>query len=364
MEFKNQLARFGNPQDQLRTILVGGTNGKSSVATLIAITLQAAGYRVGLFTSPHIRHEQERIRVNGTAISIAALATLDTKIKENGLDQISYFERCTLLALLSFLNSRVDFAVMEVGIGGRLDPTNNCDPIASVVTSIGRDHMELLGPTLDDVLREKIAIGRPGKPLVFGPLSKRLKKQAALWCYEQSIPCYFTAVEGKQGFDEQNRYVAELALDRLRTSAPKLDNIDVDRVLQNVQLPARHQRIGNVIVDLAHNEQAFAALNQLLTEPYRLVVAKPKQKEWQRHFEELASGANEVIIANLNDNYFASSSSIYAQLQRIGQHNVHVVDSLDNAFNSSTQLTVVCGSARLAGKVLQCLDVDTTHEWR
>lgn len=163
------MAHVGNPHEKLRAVHVAGTNGKGSTSHLIAAALQASGLKVGLFTSPHLVSLTERIRINGKPIAEEVVAAF---IGENKafLDEIqpSFFETMTAMAFACFVREKVDIAVIEVGLGGRLDSTNVLTPILSVITNIGLDHTEFLGNTLPKIAREKAGIMKPGVPCVIG----------------------------------------------------------------------------------------------------------------------------------------------------------------------------------------------------
>jgi len=163
------MEHVGNPHEHLRAIHVAGTNGKGSTSHLIAAALQAAGLKVGLFTSPHLVSLTERIRINGTPIEEAEVACFVEQNKAF-LDEVqpSFFETMTALAFAYFVKRKVDIAVVEVGLGGRLDSTNVLTPILSVITNIGYDHTEFLGNTLAEIAREKAGIMKPGVPCVIG----------------------------------------------------------------------------------------------------------------------------------------------------------------------------------------------------
>ena len=163
------MAHVGNPHERLRAIHVAGTNGKGSTSHLIAAALQASGLNVGLFTSPHLVDLRERIRINGTPIPEAEVTGF---IEQNRayLDELqpSFFETMTALAFAYFVREQVDVAVVEVGLGGRLDSTNVLTPLLSIITNIGLDHTEFLGNTLPKIAREKAGIIKPGVPCVIG----------------------------------------------------------------------------------------------------------------------------------------------------------------------------------------------------
>ena len=166
---------FGHPHRNYRTIHVGGTNGKGSVCHTLAAILQSQGYRVGLYTSPHLVDFRERIRVNGKMISkkrviefVKGLVFLNDKTTNPPIPQFSFFELATALAFQYFAEQKVDFAVIEVGLGGRLDCTNIISPVLSVITNISFDHVQFLGDTLPKIATEKAGIIKPGIPVCIG----------------------------------------------------------------------------------------------------------------------------------------------------------------------------------------------------
>ena len=186
------MEQFGNPHTKFNAIHVAGTNGKGSTSHLIAAVLQSAGYKVGLYTSPHLIDFRERIRINGQPIPEHEVIAFVEQIK-NQKSKIknlksSFFELVTTLAFDYFAREQVDIAVVEVGLGGRLDATNIITPLVSVITNIGFDHTEFLGHTLSDIAREKAGIIKPGVPCVIGETDPETEqvfieaaKQNGLW---------------------------------------------------------------------------------------------------------------------------------------------------------------------------------------
>src|SRR5512139_3226966 len=162
---------LGNPQATYPIIHVAGTKGKGSVSALCASALQAAGYRVGLYTSPHLMDYVERIQINGEPISHQQMIDLVEEIKPvvARVPKLTTFEITTALAFLAFAKQNVDAAVIEVGLGGRLDATNIVMPKVSVITSLSYDHMAVLGDTLAKIAGEKAGIIKPGIPVVSSP---------------------------------------------------------------------------------------------------------------------------------------------------------------------------------------------------
>src|SRR5215208_2102650 len=163
------LKSVGNPHEVVPSIHIGGTNGKGSVSTLLAASLQEAGWRVGLYTSPHLVSFRERIRVAGVPISEAAVAMWTSRLLTPILERkATFFEATTALAFADFAARGAEVAVIEVGLGGRLDSTNVVRPLVSGVTKIERDHMKYLGETLELIACEKAGIAKPGVPFVIG----------------------------------------------------------------------------------------------------------------------------------------------------------------------------------------------------
>ena len=164
------MKRLGDPQTQYPAIHVAGTNGKGSVCYLCAAALQAAGRRTGLFVSPHVFSAQERIQLNGRPISQRAFARLCQTVLAAEKEPLNFFEIMTAAALLYFAEQKVDYAVLETGLGGRKDPTTLCRPAVTLITSVGLDHCALLGHSVEKIAREKAGIIKPGVPVFYPPL--------------------------------------------------------------------------------------------------------------------------------------------------------------------------------------------------
>ncbi len=161
------MARVGNPEKKLKIVHVAGTNGKGSVSVTLLTLLSRAGYRVGLYTSPHLSSVRERFRINDSFISEEKFAELATRIhKILGLDKITYFEFTTALAFLWFAEEDLDLVILETGLGGRLDATNIVNPLVSVITNVSMDHEAYLGNTIEEVAYEKAGIIKAGVPVV------------------------------------------------------------------------------------------------------------------------------------------------------------------------------------------------------
>lgn len=293
------LSACGAPQRRFPTVLVAGTNGKGSTAALLAAMCEAAGYRCGLYTSPHLEAVTERIAVNGRCITDAPLArhlarTLELAGDE---DRPTYFEALTVAALCHFAEVGVDLAVLEVGLGGRLDATNACDPILSLITSIGLDHERHLGSTLSAVAREKCGILRRGRPAIAWGGREEVEQTLCACAETQATSELLLAREevtirseevhenGQRVCLESNRgaayrldfpllgrhqlenlAVAVLAAERLESLGfSRLDGEAIIRGAERCRWPGRLERIElpgerAVILDGAHNPAGIEAL--------------------------------------------------------------------------------------------------------
>ncbi|MGH7591715.1 MAG: bifunctional folylpolyglutamate synthase/dihydrofolate synthase, partial [Gemmatimonadales bacterium] len=294
------LERLGRPQDQFPVIHVGGTNGKGSTTTLVATALTAAGRRVGHYTSPHLISFRERIRVDGVSISEAAVAAwteeLRPLIEETGA---TFFEASTAIALADFAARGVDIAVVEVGLGGRLDSTNVVTPVVSGVSKIARDHMKYLGETLEGIAREKAGIAKPGVAFVIGEtephLVEVLQQEAKA---RGGVPVVVPAAERWSGslglggtYQRRNAAVARAILTALPASL-RPDPEAVATGFAEARLPGRFDRRGKWLFDVAHNPDGMRALVQALhdapvSRPIHAVVSILGDKEWPEMLVEL-----------------------------------------------------------------------------
>jgi len=264
-------------------ITVGGTNGKGSTCAMLEGILQAGGYRTGLYTSPHLRRYNERVRVAGRETDDAALCDAFAAV-ESARAQVplTYFEFATLAALFLFSKAKLDAAVLEVGLGGRLDAVNAIDADCAVLTSVGIDHVEFLGDTRDAIGREKAGIFRGGRPAVVAdpdPPPSVLSADARLLLIgrefgyvNQGTQWSWWGPSGKRSglahpalrgaMQLRNASAALAALDSLRERLP-LAMQDVRRGLAEVTLPGRFQVLPGrpqVVLDVAHNPEAAAVL--------------------------------------------------------------------------------------------------------
>ncbi|MBN2575556.1 MAG: bifunctional folylpolyglutamate synthase/dihydrofolate synthase [Deltaproteobacteria bacterium] len=277
------LQRLGAPERRLPAVHIAGTNGKGSVAAMVEAILRRSGARTGLFTSPHLVRFTERIRIDGVEVDGDHLATLDEAVAGT-LVPLTYFEVATVLALLAFAEAGVEVAILETGLGGRLDATSVCRPLACAITSIALDHEAILGDTLAQIAFEKAGIAKPGVPLFLGPLPAEAAARivevastvgAPLCCAGVDYPPAIGAPALAGAHQLVNAALA-VALSRAaaRTCGRTLGEAQVLAGLAGVCWPGRLEQIApDVLLDCAHNVEGARALAAALPEaPRRLLV--------------------------------------------------------------------------------------------
>jgi dihydrofolate synthase / folylpolyglutamate synthase len=329
------LELLGNPHRSYPVIHVAGTKGKGSTAALIASALQAAGYRVGFYTSPHLQEYTERIQVNGQSISESRLVHLVEYVKPyvNDVERLTTFEITTAIGFLYFAREKVDVAVVEVGLGGRLDATNVVDPLLSVITSLSLDHMSVLGDTLEKIAFEKAGIIKPGRPVV-----SAIQKSEALQVIEQVAKerdCRLILVgrdthyaSGTHSLDGQSLEVwnnqgrrahltipllgqhqvenAATAFTALQIAAEKgliVSDEALRRGFASVRWPGRFEVLRKeplLIVDSAHNRDSALRLRQALDDylpgrPVVLLFGASEDKDIEGMFAELMPRVRYVV---------------------------------------------------------------------
>jgi dihydrofolate synthase/folylpolyglutamate synthase len=273
---------LNHPEQKFKSIHVGGTNGKGSTSHMLASILQEAGYKVGLYTSPHLKNFTERIRINGEEISKEEVTRFIAKHKEFlESQQLSFFEMTVGLAFDYFASQKVDIAIIEVGLGGRLDSTNIINPEISVITNIGLDHVQILGDTLPQIASEKAGIIKENTPIIIGERQKEVEQVFLDKAKEMNALIYFasdTKINYKTDllgdYQKANVKTAVIAIKHLKgfqISAKDIEN-GLLNVVQNTNLKGRWQLLKEqpkVICDTAHNKEGLSiVMHQLKKEPY------------------------------------------------------------------------------------------------
>lgn len=277
---------LGNPEKHLQCIHVAGTNGKGSTSHLLASVLQEAGYKVGLYTSPHLKDYRERITINGQPISESYVCDFINKNKSFfEANQLSFFEMSVGLAFEYFVKEKTDINIIEVGMGGRLDSTNIITPLVSVITNIGLDHTQFLGNTLEAIAIEKAGIIKPNIPVVIGEYSTETKPVFDAKAKETNSEIYFASdmphknypstLLGDYQFHNKKTVLQTLkVLQEKQLLSMSEENIKNGflNVIKNTHLQGRWQQLREnpkVICDTAHNAHGLSiVLNQLKKEPF------------------------------------------------------------------------------------------------
>jgi dihydrofolate synthase/folylpolyglutamate synthase len=406
---------LGNPQRRFPSVLIAGTNGKGSTAATLASIVQAAGYRTGLYTSPHLLQVNERIQTNQEPISDAEFAVIYDRVERCAHELVergelpwhpSFFEMLTAMAFEYFASASIELAVLEVGLGGRLDATNIVDPMVSVITDIDFDHQNFLGKTLPEIAHEKAGIMRPKgtvvllpqHPIVNETLGKEImerdahavsavKHMPSLTPADDLTSHYaighnqFTlAVMGKEikvDFPLAGRHqLRNLAL--AITTAEELNNFgfhifvnDVEQGIRSTQWPARFQVIPpadgfpEVVLDVAHNPAGAWALRSALStfyedRPLTFIFGAMRDKAI-REIADILFPLAERVIATQARNPRAASPEEIAELGSHAQTEILQADSVPAALErarilaGSKGVIVITGSIYIVGEALGLL---------
>lgn len=275
--------KLGHPERKFPSIHIAGTNGKGTVAYKLAQVLQENGYRVGLFTSPHIETYRERIQINGNMISEEDVVKGLEKIFPL-VEEAKFFEITTLLAFDYFAEEEVDIAVIEAGLGGRLDATNILHPLLSIITSVDKDHQAILGETLEDIAREKGGIIKPKTPVILGEgaLFDVILDQAQ----RQEAP----VILARGG----NRNIARKALKSLPFQLEETEGL-------KAYPPCRFEKRGDLILDVAHNPAAFRRLFHRVQKEYprkkiHVLLGMAKDKDIEESFAVIQKYADHIAL--------------------------------------------------------------------
>jgi dihydrofolate synthase/folylpolyglutamate synthase len=261
-------SHLNSPEKKIKTIHIAGTNGKGSTAHMIASVLQEAGYRVGLYTSPHLRDFRERIKINGAFIEKDYIVKfIQNNLNYFDLTSLSFFEMTVGLAFSYFFDKKVDYAVIEVGMGGRLDGTNLILPELSIITNIGFDHTQFLGNTLPEIANEKAGIIKSKTPLIIGETHEKTKEvfierakilnSQIIFADQQKSVGFSSDLKGS--YQKKNIQTASIALLRLKIDS-KIINSGLMKVISNTGIQGRWQIIANnplTIADIAHNQEGL-----------------------------------------------------------------------------------------------------------
>lgn len=396
--------RLGHPQATLPCLHIAGTNGKGSVVATLLAVLSRAGYRVGAYTSPHLSSVRERFRINGEFISEEAFARHAGRIVQClAGDQITYFEFATALAFLWFAEQEVDFVLLEVGMGGRLDATNIVIPLLSIITNIAFDHQAYLGTTLAAIAEEKAGIIKPGVPVVSGvkgaealAVIRRLAAEAHAPLLTLGKDFYLgrgAMVEGGLtyqgpdrrygglslglcgGYQWDNTAVALAAIEVLGDKASLVSEGVIREALPEVRWPGRLElladchwggEVRDVLLDGAHNPDGVAALTLALETGFprqRLIMvwASMGDKDFSSCLAAIAPVCHRLILTRPESSRSATPDQLLNSLS-LGQRekcltSVSVLDALNQAYHLTGRDDLICvaGSLYLVGKARSLL---------
>ncbi len=368
-------AWLNHPEKKIKTIHVGGTNGKGSTSSLIASSLQCAGLKVGLYTSPHLIDFRERIKINGQWIEENFISDFVVKYKAwNNSDlQPSFFELTFAMAMDYFHHEQVDYAVIEVGMGGRLDSTNVISPIHCVITNVSKDHMQFLGDTIPKIAQEKAGILKPNISATFGPM-----RDEALVVFKNKaseLGIAFETAAVRSTYDsplsgscqEENKSTALTALESLKKQIPGLTTEHIRQgfadVIHNTGISGRFQTLSEnpkTIVDVGHNEDGlrfvFSEIAQIPHQNLHIVLGMVNDKDVENILSLFPPTAQYYFCkANIPRGMDATELCLKAQSKNL---NGQVFDSVAAAYTAAKKqaqtndLVLVTGSFFTVAEVL------------
>ncbi len=355
-----------HPQFSIKTIHVAGTNGKGSVSMKIAKALELSGHKVGQYTSPHLHTFCERIRIGDQLISekevvfgLKRLFALTYLLKLTP----SFFEIATLLAFEYFRQEKVEVVVIETGLGGRLDATNVIQPLLAIITSISKEHTQILGESLAEIAKEKAGILKKDIPVVLGPhaMYTAILDQAKL----MRSPVH--AIDGNFPFyDLENQAISLKALELLKSHFPALSKNVIDQGVQ--QRPScRFEFFHGAILDVAHNPHGFQRLLEALTfhfpdKLFRFVIGMCEDKDIKQCLKIIAPKASHFYFVASDRARAASLDILDACLKEVSQTSrtlgLSIFEGIMSAhehINPSKEMVVICGSFYIMEEAKQTL---------
>ena len=368
------LAKLGNPHDHLKMIHIAGTNGKGSCSALIENILRISGKKTGIFTSPHLINFNERIRVNGKPIANSAIASFFKKNKEN-IEKIksTFFEVSTVMALDYFFKSKVDVAIIETGLGGRLDSTNVIKPKLSIITHISLDHLDILGDSILKIAKEKAGIIKSDTPVVMSRqldgvkeilFKKALIKSSPIFevkkisnitlsevgtSFKYKYKNYCTPLFGLH--QAQN---ASLAIEAVNKYDKKISNNIIAKGISSVYWPGRIQKVyKNIFFDVSHNKESIKSLISTIKIifPKKLLFGLfclKKDKDLRLIAEELYNVFSKLFICDDKNNLLIDKTILSKQLNSYHIKN-EIVESIDIGIREIKNLSLNNGIGLIFG---------------
>ena len=388
--------------NRIKYIHIAGTNGKGSTAKTISEILISSGYKTGLYTSPHLIKINERIQINSLPITDKQLKSLDKKY--SGISKkykLTYFEYITALAFIYFVKNKVDIAVLETGLGGRLDATNIVTPLVSVITSIDFDHTEILGNTLKKIAFEKAGIIKKSVPVICGNIKKEAlaviknvakEKNARVFVYNKDFKARHTGYNWKKltqkikycGLNKNvtldfsllgdsqvyNSATALIVCEILKKDLPEIKFSTVKKVCKNIKWPARfdfrkHKINGkncSFIIDGAHNIQAidnFIALykkSPFYKKSTKLLFAVMQEKDVKTVIKKVSKVFDNVSLLKVENSRAADTNVLKKEFSKyIDNKNIYTYDTVKQFFKNiqNNDVYICLGSFYLAGTILK-----------
>lgn len=361
---------FGDPQKSFRSVHVAGTNGKGSVSLKVARALQHQGYRTGLYTSPHIVDFRERISVDGELVSEGfVVETVGRMLRtlEGCTEVYHFFELTTVLGFLYFQQQAVDVAVVEVGIGGLLDTTNVITPEVSIITSIGYDHMSLLGNSLEEIAQQKAGIIKPGVPCVIGPNCPREVFKAK--CRLTESPLAEVPDMPESTYEQENNATTLAALEVLASRSFPVGPASLQTVTTSHQ-PFRFQRAVvqgvEVVLDVGHNSTAVTRFLADIRRAFpgralQVIIGMSANKDIRAILEIVIEQATRVSALSIDHPRLLSSSDLFSLLSSINSAKAAFhggKEVIAKVLNSCVpeDLVLICGSCFIMAAAQEALD--------
>lgn len=391
---------LGSPQRKLKLIHIAGTNGKGSTTAMITKVLRGVGYKVGMYTSPYLEEFEERIQINGENICKVTLVSLLEQVKiaidkviEEGYEHPTEFEIITALMFLHFYNEKVDYGVIEVGLGGRLDSTNVLTPKVSVITSISLDHMNILGDNLKDIAREKAGIIKEGVPVILYPQEKEAEEVILKTAKEKNSKVHFVKRENGKlidiNYEElyqkvqiegcKNTYTINLPLlgeHQILNLGVALNTIEALFEIENIQLDKNLveksledvkwigrlevlERKPTILIDGAHNIAGIKALRKNVQKYFKynkiyLLLGILADKQVKEMIEEITPMAEKVYALTPHSERAELSEDLKIEIKKCNS-NVVSMENYEEAFLSALKeadkedLILISGSLYMIG---------------
>ncbi len=378
---KKACAEIGNPQENFKSILISGTNGKGSTAAFLESLFRSNGLKTGLFTSPHLIEENERWQINKEKISDEKLEYYINQLKPViEKYNLTYFESSTLLAFKYFSDEKVDVAVLEVGLGGRWDSTNIVNPEVSIITNVSLDHTHLLGDSIEKIAFEKVGIARPDKPLIIGSqqkeiLNEALKKEVKeiyqlgsdfFVEYKNELVNYKfksykledlkpSLLGKRQTFNLASALTAFLVFSE--KNKLEIDEDKIKKAVSSTYWPARMQILSEnplIILDGAHNEDSLIKTYEEIKELFPdkdiiTIFSAMKDKNLDKMINIVKDNSKKVIFT-----YSGVSRSIDKEYVKDSVFIKDIRQAVDTAVNlSENEIILITGSLYLSGEVLK-----------